>query len=134
MSKLTKSYTLSGCTLVYINYIPIKLIKTNFVQWLPFSPLVNHLCLIWQGLEIFHYLHHHLLNTVQGAQVPPRVCPELGQILQMWFEQIRVQWVSVPPLFYYCIFIPGFAVFRLSCLSHVFYFSQPECSTSVSAA
>lgn len=118
MSKLT-SYTLNGCTSLCINYFPIKLIKTNFVQWMPspHNPLVNHLCLIRQGLEIFHHFHHHLLNTLQVAQVPPRVCPELEPALQTGFEQIRVQWASVTPPFYCCTFLPGFAVSRL-CLMY----------------
>lgn len=98
MSKLTKSYTLKGYTLLYKNYIPIKLIKKNLFSDCLFFSLAN-LHLIWQGLEIFHCPCHHLLNTVQVAQVPPRVCPELEPMLQMWFEQIRVQWVSVLPLF-----------------------------------
>lgn len=96
--KLTKSYTLKGYTLLYKNYIPIKLIRKNLFSDYLFFSLAN-LHLIWQGLEIFHCSCHHLLNTVQVAQVPPRVCPELEPMLQMWFEQIRVQWVSVLPLF-----------------------------------
>ena len=73
---------------MYKNYIPIKLIRKNLFSDYLFFSLAN-LHLIWQGLEIFHCSCHHLLNTVQVAQVPPRVCPELEPMLQMCLSRLE---------------------------------------------